>query len=170
MMRSRTILLLVLLALTTASAWMAYGHLEQKRDAALQAMADARSCRLDLRTIAAAGAAAGVADDAPDESQLDGLLNAAAKEAGTTLSSIEPGPAGERPQAGFVERSVFLRLDALSLRQLATFLRATRQHAPSARAKLIELASPAAPQPSGPDVWAADVTISLRSAAGAHSK
>jgi hypothetical protein len=163
MKSSRTNLLAALVIVASVCAAVGYARLQTARAGALSAQRDLIECRDDLDALSSAGATRAVAAAAPDQSQLDRLLNQAASEAGTKLSGIEPGMTDREGNGDVVETSVFVRLDALTLRQLVTFLHSLSQYDSAARAKLIELATPQA-QESSSDAWAADVTISYRSA------
>jgi hypothetical protein len=170
MRSSRTNLLAMLVALAAICAAIGIARLGNARAGAIAAREDLIQCRADLAALTSAGGAKSVATSTPNESQLDRLLNESANEAGTKLASVEPGPADRTSAGNFVETSVFLRLDQLTLRQLVTFLQTLSQRDPAARAKLIELSAPQGPENAAPDAWAADLTIGYRSAAPARAK
>ena len=168
----RTNLLALLVVVAGVCAVVAFFHLQDARAAALASENELVKGRAALEELTSGNSGQRIATATPSEQQLDQLINAAATESNTKISSIEPGPADPQASSGYVETAVFLRLDALSMRQLVTFLHALSQRDAAVRAKSIELSPPAAQaaEATAPDAWAADVTIGYKSFAGAKAK
>ena len=160
----RTNLLAALLLVASCCAAVAFARLQAERASAIAAKQQLTQCRGDLEAIASARGPGSIAPVAPNQPQLEGILNEAAQAAGTRLTSIESGQPDRAPGGDFVETPIFLRLDALSLQQLVTFLSKLTDRDAACGAKLIELSTPQGAE-STPDAWAADVTIGYRSAA-----
>jgi len=163
--------LLVIVAGVCAA--VSYWHLQDARAAALASEKELNQGRAALVELTSGNSGQRIATATPSEQQLDQLLNAAANEVDTKITSIEPGPSADSQpgaSAGYIETAVFLRLDSLSMRQLVTFLHTLSQRDAAVRAKSIELSQPAQDSHADPDAWAADVTIGYKSFAHAKAK
>jgi hypothetical protein len=85
-------------------------------------------------------------------------------------ASIEPGTPTRVPDSDYEDLPVFVRLDALTLKQLVTFLHDLARNDASCRAKMIELSAPegssaavpATQNSNSPETWSADVTLAYR--------
>ena len=162
----RTMLLIILIVALAGTTAVAYACLGKMRFDAEHAHDDLKTCQAMLAdlsgTVSAPPARAGELDAA----ELNRRLHDAAMAARIPdPASIEPGTANRLPDSEYQELPVFLRLDALTLQQLVTFLHHLSAVDPSARAKTIELATPesssAATTQNGnaPELWSADVTV-----------
>jgi len=167
---ARSNLLALLLVISATCAAMAFARMQTIRAGAIDAQQDLRDCRDDLARIARVAPAAS-RSPLPSEADLERLLNESAQASGTRLADIVGGvrPTGDDTSHNgnekFVEASLFVRLDTLTLRQLVSFLSDLAQRDPAARAKVIELSIPQGSDSPPPDAWAADVTIGYRSVA-----
>jgi len=158
--------LLVLLVLCGAGlAVFALLRLGSARDEADRSQRDLAVCRADLADVAhwRAGRTTAAPVNSADP-ELNRRLSAAAVAAGISgeLASIEPGQPARVRQTDYTETPVYLRLNAVTLRQLLTFLTDLSAHDAAMRPKAIELAPPAAPpanQPPAPELWTTDVTL-----------
>lgn len=108
----------------------------------------------------------GPSSDAPltaENPELNRRLHSAATEAGVpdALASIDPGQAHQLKDTDFSETLVFVRLNAVTLRQLVTFLHELSFHDASVRTKSVELGMPPGQAPDAGDAWTADVTLAF---------
>jgi hypothetical protein len=172
MTRRRTHLLILLVLLSGAAAAIAVARLSDSRGAALAARGDLDLARRQLddlhRWRSGGGDAGGDARlattlGATDASQLNRLLREAAAHAGAAerIVSIEPGPPS-RLAGDYVQLPVFLRLEAISMRELTMFLHQLATIDPSTRAQSIDLSAAGNATTgggAGPELWDADVTI-----------
>jgi hypothetical protein len=161
-----TALLVLLLLCAAALVIFAMLRLSGARDDAARSAGDLAICRADLadlarwrarRTTAAPLSAA--------DPELNRRLSAASVAAGISgeLASIEPGQPNRVRDSDYTETPVYVRLEAVTLRQLVTFLGALTASDAAVRPKSIELATPAAP-PSGSasaagELWTTDLTL-----------
>lgn len=154
----RTHLLIALVIVAAAAATVARAHLSKSRIGAVAARRDLTSCARQIADLHRWRTGAEARSIEPDTSQLTRLLREAASEAGAldSLVSIEPGPSAS--QAGeYAQLPVFLRLEALPMKELTMFLHRLASIDPSSRAQSIEL-SPAGTRQQV-ELWNADVTI-----------
>jgi hypothetical protein len=167
MSNQRTQLLIVLLLIAGVAAVLGYAQLERSRDAAVRSAADLADCRQQLADLARWRGQSNAASATPDDPELNRSLRSAATIAGVAdqLISIEPGQPTPVRDSDFSETPVYVRLRALSLRQLVTFLHQLSTSNSSVRAKSIELSppldAPATPTMTAGDdeQWTGDVTL-----------
>jgi hypothetical protein len=160
-----TTLLVLLLLCSLVLAVVSLFRLTGAREDADQSERDLAVCRADLsdlarwRSVRTTGAPVNSADP-----ELNRRLSAAAVAAGIPgeLASIEPGQPNRVRETDYTETPVYLRLNAVTLRQLLTFLTDLSASDAAVRPKSIELATPAAlpanPQSPG-ELWTTDVTL-----------
>jgi hypothetical protein len=166
--KSRTNLLILLVALSIVACLIAAGRLARAHDAAASSSADLSESRALLADLAASKTGASPSPAAPTAPEVNQRLKTAAAAAGIVgkIRSIEPGQPNRLPNADYMETPVFVRTEPLTLRQLATFLLSLAQNDASCRAKMIELAVPQSPDggaAAAKDVWTADVTLAYTS-------
>lgn len=164
--QSTTLLTLLLLA-TGATVAVAFLRLESLHDSAGAAQRDLQVCRSELAELAqwqstrTTGAPLNSSDPA-----LNRRLTAAAVAAGISgeLASIEPGQPIRLRDTDYSETPVYLRLNAVTLRQVANFLTDLSSHDAAVRAKTIELAIPSAPPqpPSTVERWTTDIALAYQ--------
>jgi hypothetical protein len=158
-----TLLVLVLLC---AAVFLIFAmlRLAGARDDAAGSTGDLVICRADLadlarwrarRTTAAPLSAA--------DPELNRRLSAASVAAGIPgeLASIEPGQPNRVHDSDYTETPVYVRLEAVTLRQLVNFLSALTASDAAVRPKSIELATPAAPPANASvgELWTTDLTL-----------
>ena len=183
MAQRRTQLLALLLILGLVACALAYGRMDKRRADAATAAADLAACRRDLAALSAAGfsparAAPLAGGDGGNGESADPELHRRIRQAATVagvpdrLVGIEPGEPRQLPNSDYAETLVFLRLEALTLRQLLTFLHhlALADEAGGFRTSQVELALPGDGSPGGGDreaigATAADATPNAASAA-----
>jgi hypothetical protein len=169
----RTRFLVILLIVATITATLAMAHLSSAKrqaedsardlDLTKQYLADIRASRgTSSQPIVAAMPALPLraTDTATQASQLragvfDSLRQAAAAtDASGKLTSIEPGQPARIEGSDYQETPIFLRLEAMPMKQLVSFLYESCARDAKARCRSIELSA----APSSND-WSADVTI-----------
>jgi hypothetical protein len=156
--RTRTSLLVVLLITSAITATLSYLHLSAARERATASWDDLTSCKqqlLDLR--ADAGSSVGVASErAGSDTAINQLIRESAMASNTNdkLAGIEPGQPARIEGTDYQETPVFLRMDAMPLKSLVTFLYESSSRDPRARCRSIELSAA-----DSPDAWSADVTM-----------
>jgi hypothetical protein len=160
----RTKLLIALLVAASLAAGMSYSWQDKQRSAAALAAHDLGACRANIadlvrwNSVSASGSTP--AASSPD---LTIRLHTAATEAGMPdqIASIDHGQQRQLPDMDYAETLVLLRLNAVTIRQLVTFLHQLSEHDASVRAKSVGLGLPAGQgADSVGDTWAADVTLS----------
>ena len=154
----------MLVALSGATAAIACSRMSSLRDAAARADDDLTASRRYIKSIAGLqGAVGGRPLAGADGVELNARLRESASAAGVgdRLIGVEPGHANRLRDSDFKEQLVFLRLEPVNLRQLATFLQDLSTRDPNCRTKSIDLSSPQRPAatPSPGDQWAADVGV-----------
>jgi hypothetical protein len=163
----QTRLFALLVALALVATAIGHSRLSESRSAAAVAGDNPRDCRQRLAELRRWRSGAGADEQSVvtmDTSELSRLLRTAAADAGAgqKLVSVEPGRQGSAEGGGVAQLPVFLRLEAISLRELTTFLHRLATIDASSRAQSIELsAAPGAGDAQGAvELWNADVTIS----------
>jgi hypothetical protein len=161
-----TTLLALLVICGGILAGFALLRMENAQADALRTEHDLAVCRADLSDLARwrAGRTTGAPLSSSDP-ELNRRLSAAAVAAGIPgeLASIEPGQPGRVRETDYTQTPVYLRLNAVTLRQLITFLRELTARDAAVRTRGIELAPPAAPPSGGAaqdELWTTDVTLS----------
>lgn len=162
-----TMLLSLLLLLAGASAILTFMRLENAHEGASAAQRDLAVCRIDLAELAqwqstrTTGAPVNSSDPA-----LNRRLTSAALTAGISgeLASIEPGQPLRLRETDYTETPVYLRLNAVTLRQVGNFLTDLSSHDAAVRAKTIELTPPQAPPqtPSASERWTTDIGLAYQ--------
>ncbi len=154
----RMSLLIALLVVTMATAVIAGLQFQSARQRAETSAAELETCRANLTDIRIAGtsAATSVTTASADSGGINQLLREAATTAGagSSLTSIEPGQPARIEGTDYQETPVFLRVDALPMKQLVTFLYEASARDSRARCRSIELSST-----TSADSWSADVTM-----------
>lgn len=163
MQSQRTKLLIALLVAAALAAGLGYSWQDKQRSAAALAAQDLAVCKAHIADLVRwnSGSASGPtpAASSPD---LNIRLRSAATEAGIPdqIASIDPGQPRQLQDADYAETLVSLRLNAVTIRQLVTFLHQLSEHDASVRAKSVGLGLPAGQgADSVGDTWAADVTL-----------
>lgn len=158
-------LLALLLLCAGILAVFALMRLTSAQENAAQSASDLAVCRADMadlvkwqahRTTAAPLSAA--------DPELNRRLSAASVAAGISgaLASIEPGQPGRVRDTDYTETPVYVRLDAVTLRQLLVFLSSLTVSDTAVRPKSIELATPATPAGNtagSGELWTTDLTL-----------
>jgi hypothetical protein len=155
------ILLLIASAIAAASSWQVLNSHRQYADASQK---DRAIC---LTELAAIGGKATAAEQStvPDDLAINRRLRGAAIAAHLSdqLASIEPGAAARLPNSDLSQTPIYLRLNAVSLKQLVGFLCELSATDNTLRTSDIELSPPLAAPSSRAEpaeVWTADITLS----------
>ncbi len=163
----QTIALVVLLMAAALSCALAYTKLDRlsaRASAAAREFGESRAQLAALSKSPTAGPGA-----IPQVNELNRRLRDAADASGVAdkLISVEPGESNRLPDADVQEMLVFLRLESLTMPQLAGFLHRLASVDPSSHAKTIELSAPGtgaeSAKPQAVETWQADVTLSYLS-------
>jgi hypothetical protein len=159
----RTKLLLALLVAASLAAGLGYSWQDKQRSAAALAAQDLAVCRANIVDLVRwnSGSASGPAP-AASSPDLTVRLHIAATEAGMPdqIASIDHGQQRQLQDTDYAETLVLLRLNAVTIRQLVTFLHQLSEHDASVRAKSVGLGLPTGQgADSAGDTWAADVTL-----------
>ena len=165
-----TKLLAMLVAVSLAAAVVACVHLRDARVAAAGQADDLRRVEQLLMEIATHGGGGAVptASARSNDSALGRRLHAAAVAAGVVdrMTSVEPGQPARVRDSEFVETPLYVRLDAVSLRDTVSMLTSLCAANPTIGVKSIELSPPAAPapvpattRPAAAEAWTADLTV-----------
>jgi len=164
-----TRLLILLLLLSAIAAVVAYAKLDNSRDAAIASQRDLSICRADLADLSRWHSTPGSAATTGDDRAFNKDIRIAAIAAGipNELASVEVGQPVRFEESDYLEMPLFLRLNAVTLRQLTTFIHQLSQNDSRLRAKIIELSVPTeiVPQPnrqprsSQAEFWTADLTL-----------
>ena len=161
-----TTLLALLLLAAAVLAVFSLLRMESAREDANASERDLAVCQEDLADLAKwrAVRTTGAPTNSTDP-ELNRRLSAAAVAAGIPgeLASIEPGQPNRVRETDYTETPVYLRLNAVTLRQLLTFLNELSASDAAVRAKTIELAPPAVVGPANPqtpgEFWTTDVAL-----------
>jgi hypothetical protein len=150
----RTRFLVILLIVATLTAAMAMAHLSSAKR---QAEDSARDLSITRQYLADIRASRGTSSQPIESGDVNLLLRqaAAATAASGKLTSIEPGQPARIEGTDYQETPIFLRLEAMPMKQLVSFLYESSARDAKARCRSIELSAAA---PSSND-WSADVTI-----------
>ncbi|HEX4793464.1 MAG TPA: hypothetical protein VH370_06715 [Humisphaera sp.] len=168
-MQSTRVLILLLL-LSAAAAIVAYVNLTNSRDAAIASQRDLNICRADLADLSRWQATPGAAaTSSGDDRAFNKDIRIAAIAAGipNELASVEVGQPVRFEESDYLEMPLFLRLNAVTLRQLTTFIHDLSDNDPRLRAKMIELSVPTdigsqpnrAARAAQGESWTADLTL-----------
>jgi hypothetical protein len=168
-------MLLALLAICGAIlAGFALLRMQNAQEEALRSEQDLAVCRADLIDLARwrSGRTTAAPLSAADP-ELNRRLSAAALAAGIAgeLASIEPGQPNRVRETDYTQTPVYVRLGAVTLRQLMTFLRELSARDAAVRTKGIELSPPTAPASASStalvsgaasldELWTTDLTLS----------
>jgi hypothetical protein len=157
-----TLLLSLMLLATAILVGYAALRLGQTQDAAISALRDLRVCQANLADLAIwrAGRTTGAPLNAQDP-ELNRRLSAAALAAGisTELASIEPGSPVRVKDADYTQTPVFVRFGAVSLRELAIFLKDLSAADAAVKPKSIELQPPESPAQRPGEMWTCDLAL-----------
>jgi hypothetical protein len=160
----RTKLLLVLLVVAGIAAIWAWSSMSSARDRAVAAQRDLSLCRQEIADLDRWQGAPTSASLTPDDPELNRRLRGAATVAQMTdqLVSIEPGPAIRIRESDFTQTPIYLRLNAVTLGQLVTFLHQLSTSDASLHTSAIEMSIPQTAPGNVDDsseAWTADVTL-----------
>jgi len=166
----RTRVFILLLLLSAAAAVVASVKLDNSRVAAIASQRDLSICRADLADLSRWQSTPGSPTAASgDDHPFNKDIRIAAIAAGipNELASVEVGQPVRFEEGDYLEMPLFLRLNAVTLRQLTTFIHQLSQNDSRLRAKMIELSVPTepAPQPNRAtrapqaESWTADLTL-----------
>jgi hypothetical protein len=149
----RTRLLVILLVVATLTAAASLSHLSSAKQ---HAEASARDLRMTRQNLSDIRSSRGGSPHVPEAGDVNQLLRqaAAATNASGKLTSIEPGQPARIEGTDYQETPIFLRLEAMPMKQLVSFLYESSARDPKARCRSIELSA----APASND-WSADVTI-----------
>jgi len=162
-----TALLVALLVVAAVLAIYAFVRLQSAREAALAAAGDLTACQADLADLSRwRGVRTTGAPVSAQDPELNRRLGAAAVAAGISgeLASIEPGQPARVKDTDYTETPVFLRFGAVTLRELAGFLRELSAGDAAVKAKTIELSVPAPDAAAAAgnrpgELWTSDVAL-----------
>ena len=149
----RTRLLVILLVVATLTAAASISRLSSARQHADASANDLNMTRHNLSDIRSSRGESPHVSEAGDANQLLRQA-AAAMNASGKLTSIEPGQPARIEGTDYQETPIFLRLEAMPMKQLVSFLYESSARDPKARCRSIELSA----APASND-WSADVTI-----------
>jgi hypothetical protein len=154
------VLLLIASAIASAGAW---SMLDTRRSSAIASQKDRAICLSELSAIGNNSSAAD--PQAADSLTLSRRLRGAAVAAhlGDQLASIDPGSPARVRDSDYMQTPIYLRLNAVSLRQLVAFLYELSITDNSLRTTDIELTPPLTTpvnRPDPGDLWLADITLS----------
>ena len=162
--RRRTLLLILLLIATAVACPMTWSMMDTRREAAALSQDDLATCQREWAEMNLKSGA-----DPNSTTEADPPINrelrsaAIAAQVPEQLASIDPGTAARVADSDYLQTPVFVRLNAVTLRQLVEFLHELSATDSSLRSTEIELspALTAAPNRSTPgEAWTADLTIS----------
>jgi hypothetical protein len=161
----RTQLLIILLLASAVVAVMAWSGLATRRGDAAASQEDLSACILELESINPKAAGAADASAAADDLAINRRLRGAAIAAHLSdqLASIEPGAPVQLRDSDTTQTPIYVRLNAVSLPQLVSFLRVLSSTDNGLRTSDIELSPGLATSPNrndGGESWTADVTLS----------
>jgi hypothetical protein len=162
-----TTLLALLLVAAGVLAAFAFMRLQSLHDSASAAQNDLSVCQQDLAELARwqSSRTTGAPVNSNDPA-LNRRLSAAAVSAGISgeLASIEPGQPNRVRDTDYTETPVYVRLNAVTLRQVVTFLMDLSAHDAAVRAKTIELSAPQAQPPSqaAGERWTTDIGLAYQ--------
>jgi hypothetical protein len=164
--RQRTQLLALLLIPSAIAAASGWSSLNTNRANALDRQKDLAICNTELATInVKAATSAGQNTATTDDLAINRRLRGAAIAAHLSdqLSSVDPGAAVRLPDSDYLQTPIYLRLNAVTLRELVSFLYELSSTDNALRTSDIELSPPLASPPAGAeagDRWTADITLS----------
>jgi hypothetical protein len=157
-----TILLGVILIAATVGAGYGIVGLLNSREAASAAQSDLKACQADLADLAMwrAGRTTGAPTTAQDP-ELNRRLSAAALAAGipNELASIEPATPVRVNNTDYTRTRVFVRLNAVTLRELSAFLKDLAASDAAVKTESIELQAPEQPAQRPGELWTSDLTL-----------
>ena len=160
-----TALLALLLLCAGVIAVFALMRLSSAQQDAAQSVSDLAVCRADMADLARWHAHRTTAPPlSAADPELNRRLSAASVVAGISgeLASIEPGQPNRLRDTDYTETPVYVRLDAVTLRHLLSFLSSLTASDAAVRPKSIELATPATATANAADsaeLWTTDLTL-----------
>ena len=162
----RTQLLILLLIAAAIAAGSGWSILQTSRANAAASLRDLGICKTELVAIdVKSPAAAAGSSPTSDDKAINRQLRAAAIAAHLSdqLASIDPGTAARIRDSDYTQTPIYVRLNAVALRQLIGFLYELSITDQSLRTSDIELSPPLVNPPNrtdSSDLWTADVTLS----------
>lgn len=158
----RTILLVLLLISAAASTVAAWSRLDSYRSRAAVRREDLSDCRMKFATIDSKSTMTG--GTAADEVSIDRRLARAATSVSLDqqLASTDFGNAVRISDSNFTQTPVYVRLNAVSMKQMVGFLLELSAKDNAVRTTDIDLTPPLVAAPgrdNGTDLWTADVTL-----------
>jgi len=164
--RQRTQLLALLLIPSAIAAASGWSSLNTNRANALDRQKDLAICNTELAAInVKAATTAGQNTATTEDLAINRRLRGAAIAAHLSdqLASVDPGAAVRLADSDYLQTPIYLRLNAVTLQELVSFLYELSSTDNALRTSDIELSLPLASAPAGAeagDRWTADITLS----------